>query len=491
MEFKKYQHIERIGKPAVHGLEDGICYIFPKIDGTNSSVYASDITDSISAGSRTRELGLEKHCDNAGFLNWARQNDNIKRFLVDYPNLRLFGEWLVPHTIKDYADSAWHKFYVFDVMSEKDVHLHYNFYAPLLKSYGIEYLKPLAILDHPTPQQLVDIMNSNTFLMKDGYIGEGIVVKRYDFTSKYGRTVWGKMVRSEFQLEHKKVFGEGKAKELIEEKIVNHYVTEAFVRKEYNKMLNSGGGSVVQVWEMNMTPQLLGRMFYSLVSEESWNFVKENNKPIIDFKRLMFYCSEKTKSYLPEHFPRKPIAQKPLIICIIGESGSGKSLITQHINKKYGIGLIQSYTERAKRESEIKMEQDGEKLDHTFISADEFDAIKPEDMIAFTNFGEYRYCCTKSDVSDLNLYIINESGLTMLREKHAKDYDIVSIRISCDRSIRAQRSGVTEERLNRDDGEFTMGIELFDYVISSETDIDDTIKQADDTILKILKNKKR
>ena len=37
MEFKKYQHIERLGTLEVEGIELGTCYVFPKIDGTNGS----------------------------------------------------------------------------------------------------------------------------------------------------------------------------------------------------------------------------------------------------------------------------------------------------------------------------------------------------------------------------------------------------------------------------------------------------------------------
>ena len=56
MEFKKYQHLERFGTTEVNGIEDGMCYIFPKIDGTNSSVW---FNDGLQAGSRKRHLTLE------------------------------------------------------------------------------------------------------------------------------------------------------------------------------------------------------------------------------------------------------------------------------------------------------------------------------------------------------------------------------------------------------------------------------------------------
>lgn len=37
--FIKYQHVERFGNLEVQNIELGLCHIFPKIDGTNASVW--------------------------------------------------------------------------------------------------------------------------------------------------------------------------------------------------------------------------------------------------------------------------------------------------------------------------------------------------------------------------------------------------------------------------------------------------------------------
>ena len=62
MEFKKYQHVERFGAIETNGIEYGMCYVFPKIDGTNSQLW---MDGGLHAGSRNRELSLDN--DNAGF----------------------------------------------------------------------------------------------------------------------------------------------------------------------------------------------------------------------------------------------------------------------------------------------------------------------------------------------------------------------------------------------------------------------------------------
>ena len=71
--FKKYQHLERFGTTEVAQIELGECFIFPKIDGTNASVWISN--GELQAGSRTRKLSLES--DNAGFYEWVLKQEKL------------------------------------------------------------------------------------------------------------------------------------------------------------------------------------------------------------------------------------------------------------------------------------------------------------------------------------------------------------------------------------------------------------------------------
>ena len=80
--FKKYQHLERFGTTEVQNIELGECHIFPKIDGTNASVWLHN--GEIQAGSRTRHLSLEK--DNAGFLEWVLKQENLLNYLKEKSN---------------------------------------------------------------------------------------------------------------------------------------------------------------------------------------------------------------------------------------------------------------------------------------------------------------------------------------------------------------------------------------------------------------------
>ena len=174
MKFKKYQHVERFGNIETEGIELGKCFIMPKIDGTNASCWLDD--GEVKGGSRRRELTLED--DNAGFYAWLVQQENIEQYLLKYPNRRLIGEWLVPHSLKTYKKDAWRRFYVFDVMEdigeEDEIYIPYDEYKNDLEEYGIDYISPICVINNGSYEQFVIQLNNNVFLIEDGEgVGEG------------------------------------------------------------------------------------------------------------------------------------------------------------------------------------------------------------------------------------------------------------------------------------------------------------------------------
>lgn len=306
MKFRRYQHIERFGNDEVAGIEDGTCYVFPKIDGTNASIYMDNEPDAsiLKAGSRKRELTLDS--DNAGFDKFVQEElfDKCKTFFNAYPNLRLYGEWLVPHTIKNYLDDAWKKFYVFDVVAEFPLqdnsfrYLSYDEYQPLMEQYGFEYIPPLKIVTDADLEKFLQIVETNDYLMQGGNIGEGIVIKNYDYKNKYGNVTWAKIVRSEFKTNHCKAMGAPEVSyAVIESQIAEKYVTKAFVEKEYAKVIEQEGH-----WNSKMIPMFLGRIWYEFVNEEMWHAVKTFKNPTIDFKKLNRQVILQIKKAMPELF---------------------------------------------------------------------------------------------------------------------------------------------------------------------------------------------
>jgi hypothetical protein len=295
MSFLKYQHLERYGNTEVEGIEVGTCYVFPKLDGTNGSVWWDD---GVKAGSRNRELALDN--DNAGFMNAMVVDKTIVSFLYNEPDLILYGEWLVPHTLKTYNDDAWRKFYVFDVFDRKKERLlSYDEYSEGLVAAGINVIAPIAIIKNGSIDHFTECLSKAHYLVKDGEgAGEGVVIKNYDYQNKYGRQTWAKIVGNEFKAKHHLEMGAPVIGcEIVEEKIASKYVTQALVDKVEAKIVNEMGG-----WSSKYIPRLINTVWYDVVTEETWNFVKEFKNPKVDFKVLSHYVTAKIKELKKELF---------------------------------------------------------------------------------------------------------------------------------------------------------------------------------------------
>jgi hypothetical protein len=296
--FTKYQHLERFGTDEVVGIDCGECFIFPKLDGANASIWYEN--GEIKAGSRNRQLTLEK--DNAGFYQYVLDNkEKYERFFKVYPNLILYGEWLVPHTIKTYRDTAWRNFYVFDVYDkEYEKYTHFNHYIELLNDFDILAIYPIVKINNPTYDLLLSQLEKNTYLIDDGKgYGEGIVIKNYFYTNKYGSQIWAKIVRGEFKEQHAKTMGVNilNGEKVIEQIIAEKYITLELCEKELAKIINENNG-----WQSKHIPQLLNTIYHCLIVEEMWNILKDHKNPLIHFGILKNQVTIQIKKHLSRLF---------------------------------------------------------------------------------------------------------------------------------------------------------------------------------------------
>lgn len=296
MQFLKYQHLERLGTPEVEGIEIGTCHIQPKLDGTNGSVWWCD---GLKAASRNRILTPDS--DNQGFLYECLLNNSLISATRSLPNHVFYGEWLVPHTLKTYRDEAWRRFYVFDVVhiveGEIKRYEEPDSYIPILQRYNVDYVPTIAVIENPSIEQLRGMLDKNTFMMRQGEVGEGIVIKNYSYVNRWGRCTWAKMVRNEFKEKHIEAMGPPvlKGESTVEIEVATTYVTEALVRKELAKIVALGEDKPIQ-------PRLLSTVFHAIITEETWNILSKFKNPTIDFKLLQKHVYAKVKAFAPEYF---------------------------------------------------------------------------------------------------------------------------------------------------------------------------------------------
>ena len=285
--FIKYQHIERFGTSEVEGILNGLCYIFPKLDGSNGSVWLED--NKIMCSSRKKVLTEDNN--NRGFYQYNQSNKRIKDFLTKYPNYRLYGEWLIPHHITYYHTSAWYKFYVFDIIKEDGIYIPYKDYTNLLEKFRIDYIPLLEKIENPTIDKLIELAKQNKYLLRSqDKVGVGIVIKNYSFVNRFNRTTWAKIVLEEHIQKHKNK--KPLLTNTIEEQAVETFLTDSVIQKVYSEIYTDHS------FESKDIPRLLNTVYHEFVTEEIWQIIKKFKNPVINFNRLKAYVFNKIKQSL-------------------------------------------------------------------------------------------------------------------------------------------------------------------------------------------------
>ena len=292
MQYKSYQHIEKLGNKEVEGILKGKCSIQPKIDGTNGVVWLGD-DGIIHAGSRRRDLTLDN--DNAGFYNTVIKDDNIRKYLLDHKDHYLYGEWLVPHTIRYYHPESWKHFYVFDIFSYDRGYIPYDEYSKELDKYGISYIPEIISIDNPTMEDLTKYLKETKYLIPEDKMSEGIIIKNYEYRNQYGRCTYAKIVAEEFfNTKSLLRMKNHEAKDKTSEKdIVTTMLSEPLIRKEFAKIKLAYPDARRQ----ELIGRTLNTIFHVFIHEELLDYI-EKKKPLINFYYLKKECDERVKEVL-------------------------------------------------------------------------------------------------------------------------------------------------------------------------------------------------
>lgn len=237
MEWKKYQSIVRHGKTATNETikEGSHVVVWEKLDGANASFMLND-NGEIECYSRNTKLSESEGL--RGFYQWVHATIDKAKLI---PNRIYIGEWLVRHKI-DYGENA-NKFYLFDVYNlETDQYMPFWYVYDVASDLQVN-LAPVfksGLIGRDFTFEDIQALVGKSKLAPDG-VGEGVVIKNYDFKFRDGSQLFTKIVTKEFQESNgvKSPKIASTAPDVITE-FVSKNVTENRIEKMLHKLVDDG-----------------------------------------------------------------------------------------------------------------------------------------------------------------------------------------------------------------------------------------------------------
>lgn len=309
MEFKKYLHIERLSNAAVDGILDGHVYVTPKIDGTNACFWFDDASQAFRTGSRTREVSVDD--DNANFARFVAESMDdymirMRAMATSCPNLVFYGEWLggvsfdgtsrmkFVGSIKDYVEGG---FFLFDIFDSDTLA-----YVPRSSwqwgELGDDHVVPvLAELDSPSADDITAIVESNHYNLPANVVGEGVVIKNYDYHDAFGNFQEAKVVRAEYKERKARPKRVYTASDTVVE-FLDAYDTAAFLDKCANKVCQACEADSFDTTNKKMMGMMMSLSFNDLVEENVIDYVKRHKAATIDFGALRASHNVRVRAFL-------------------------------------------------------------------------------------------------------------------------------------------------------------------------------------------------
>lgn len=279
MNFKKYPKIHRLGKEETEGILEGIVHIEEKIDGSNVSIWFEE--GEIQVGTRNQRITEGFN----GFCDYVREHKGLQDLFANHPNYRLYGEWLVRHTIS-YNEMAYKQFYLFDVTErdpeleedEREMFFNKDSVHYLAGKYGLLVPEYHGKFENPTLEDIMPFVGKSTL----GEEGEGVVLKNPNFRDKFGNHNYAKIVTESFKENNGITFG-GNNKHsdtYWEMYIINQYMTLARIEKIMHKLQPV----LDEQLDLKHTSRVANTAYHDLLTEEIWDIAKKVGS--VDFKAL-------------------------------------------------------------------------------------------------------------------------------------------------------------------------------------------------------------
>ncbi len=281
MKHKSFMDIERYKTSFNDGFEKGDHIVIQeKIDGANCAVRYDGETDMVMAQSRKNILSLENNL--RGFWEWSQTlpKETVKAVLGS--NLVLFGEWLVPHSVK-YPEERYNKAYFYDVYdTENGCYLPQDKVKEIITQLNLTYVPVFYDGEFVSWEHCIGFVGKTEL---GGEYGEGIVIKNQTKLNNpntrlpfYTKIVGAKFAETKGHTQ--KVIDPEKIKAVEENKaLAETIVTKARVAKLLNKFVDEG--ILPEDWSSKEMPviakNLTKAVYDDCVKEESETVSKVEN----------------------------------------------------------------------------------------------------------------------------------------------------------------------------------------------------------------------
>lgn len=122
-----------------------------------------------------------------------------------------------------------------------------------------------------------------------------------------------------------------------------------------------------------------------------------------------------------------------VLLCVLGRTACGKDFLVNRLCERTKLKQLISYTTRERRANEGDT--------HIFITDEQYQQLQDSGQIAaFTQIGQYKYCCTVDQLYENDLYVIDYHGLQHLRELNLPNLRLVTVFINVPDDIREHRA---------------------------------------------------
>lgn len=266
-----------------------------KIDGANACVRYDEENGRLACFSRNRELSADNTL--RGFWNIVQKLD-VKPF-KEHPSWYVFGEMLVPHTIK-YFHERYNKWYVYDIYDiEKEKWLPQEIVADFCKRAGLEYVHTYYEGEFISWEHIKSFLHNPLY----GNEQEGVAIKNQTTMNnprgKY--PAYLKLVNARFrEIQKSNHVQKIKDPQKLEEKeraqnIADMIVTKPRVEKMLHKLVDE------DVLPSTITPKDMGLIARELPKRIYADCIKEHNGLVIEAGEYFGKaCSSKVMRFVRE-----------------------------------------------------------------------------------------------------------------------------------------------------------------------------------------------